>query len=85
VASVSAPTGGGREVFITQAYSAKFVDKSRTAEVPAASPLADADLRKSGNPGYITGYNVRAGLVTNSSDTEVIRVLRQGRSTPAPH
>lgn len=80
MASVPAPTGGGPQVFISQSHSAKFVDKSRSASVPALSPLADADLQKSGNPGYINGYNVRAGLVTNSSDSEVIRVLRQGPS-----
>lgn len=95
VPTVPSRTGSGRDVLITQSYSAKFVDKSRgeddvfgiAAPEPAASPLADADTRKSGSPGYVDGLPVRAGLVTNATDadgkaTMVMRVLRQGLTVP---
>jgi len=57
------------------------------APEPAASPLADADTRKSGSPGYVDGLPVCAGLVTNATDadgkaTMVMRVLRQGLTVP---
>jgi len=90
-------SGGARDVWLTQSYSAKFVDKARGAEddvfgiaapAPATSPLADADARKSGSPGYLDGLPVRAGLVTNTTDADgnakmVMRVLRQGLTLPS--
>lgn len=71
----------GRTVHVQQRFSAKFVDASVFAAA-GASRLAQAQFDKSGNPGYVNGLPLAAGLLTNSSSVPVIQKLRHGLSLP---
>ena len=59
----------------------QFVDASVYAAA-GASRLQQAQFDKSGNPGYIDGLPLVAGLLTNSSSVPVIQKLRHGLSLP---
>jgi len=82
--NVSTPAGDavGAEILVNQMYSASFVSKS-VFDIAGASGVQQADYDKSGNPGYIDGKPLRAGLITNSSnEVRVIQLLRQGMTLP---
>merc|ERR1712216_606776 len=83
-----APTsaaGTGRNVYVTQKFSARFVDQ-QVFDAAGVSPIEQASFDKSGSPGYVDGLPLRAGLLANefneTSETPVIRLLRPGLTLP---
>jgi hypothetical protein len=77
-----APTTAAEEVEVLQRFSARFVD-ANMLKLAGPAPLLQAEYKKSGNPGYVDGLPVRAGLATNASaDATVMRTLRGGLSLP---
>ena len=80
--STSGGDAAGVEILVNQIYSASFVSRS-VFDIAGASGVQQADYDKSGNPGYIDGKPLRAGLITNSSnEVRVIQLLRQGMTLP---
>jgi len=74
------PYAGTSEVWMTQMFDATFLNVQNEGKVTA---VARAEIQRSGNPGYVTGKPILAGLSTaDASGTTVIEQLLDGLTLP---